>query len=485
MRIPLDWFQRSMLAVAAGIMIFQLAVPPIAGLADNGDWPKIMHPAGFRHVSETPDLALFLSPKVEFAEPGWDGAYPRYLVSGRLIAKAARLIGPIFSRDGLFDLRVLGLLHASLLLVSLALVMAATFAQPAITRRLIAALLVLIFTDVGYVAFCNSFYSQTASLIFLVMTAGFFAMTLSARTREWMWYGGFALSATLFATSKPQEAPQIILLATLAAAIPRVLGMTRPFLLGASVSLCMIAITAVCGYGASREIHNPSFYHAFFHELLAASPDPKADLIAFGLNPELSRWAGSNAFQADSPARTPEFQKEFFEKVGYPDLYLFYLKHPARFWSLLGRRSEKAFTLITHYGNFDRSAGFAPGAQTSSFRLWSGLKMRAFPGSIWTLIAIFAASFTAVSLLWRKATPRYRLGLAGFATLNLMAIGAFVVCALSDGRLDIVRQLFAFNTMVDLMIVASVTGITQRYGGRREADADAALHVSATSAPLR
>ena len=97
------------------------------------------------------------------------------------------------------------------------------------------------------------------------------------------------------------------------------------------------------------------------------------------------------------------------------------------------------------------------------FRVWSDFKKKVFPGSLWTMIAIFSADLGAVVWLWLKhaRTPAYRVGLMGFAALNVMAIAAFLIASMGDGPIDVVRQLYSFNAMTDLLLITGASFVTQ------------------------
>ena len=460
-RFRLDHFERGMLALAAAILIYQLVIPPVVGVFDNGDWGKIMGPLGLEHMSNTPEeMHQFLNLKFRFTSPWWGNGY---IVSGRLVARIARTIGLVVSKDGLFDLRVLGLLHAALLVWGLALIMRAASVLHPISRRVLAVLLVFVFTDVGYVAFLNSFYSQAESLCFLVIAAGFFALIVCGRSWRWCTFLGFVAAATLFAASKPQEAPQALFLAALALLAARVLGPRRAAIIGVFGAALIIAAAGVCYWKASRVVREPVLYNAFFQELLGNSPNPVNDLSSLGLNPDMARYAGTHAFVADSPIQDPAFRAAFFDRMSSGRVLLFYLARPSRLWELLKRRSASAFTIVTHYGNFEKRAGFPQGTRSSAFKVWSDFKRRALPGSIWTVLLFFLGSLaTAVFLYLRKATaPHHRVGLLAFAALNLMALGAFLICAVGDGTLDIVRQLYTFNAMTDLCLIAEAVALVE------------------------
>jgi hypothetical protein len=79
------------------------------------------------------------------------------------------------------------------------------------------------------------------------------------------------------------------------------------------------------------------------------------------------------------------------------------------------------------------------------------------------VLLFFLGNLAAAAFLYlRKATaPHHLLGLLAFAALNLMALGAFLICAVGDGTLDTVRQLYAFNAMTDLCLIAEAVGLVE------------------------
>jgi len=456
--LKLDRFERGVLLVAALILIYQVAIPPIVGVLDNGDFFKIMAPAGFRHVSEKlEDMHIFVNSKFLFERAGWLNV--DYISSETFVARVARFIGRTISKDGLFDIRVLGVMHAALLLLGMALIISAHSKLETLSRRVLALLLVWIFTDVGYVAFFNSFYSQTASPLFLILTVGFLALLVSHDGEKWPYFAGFVLTALLFICSKPQEAPQGIPLAVITFLAARTSKIRWAKTLGVVLAVGVLAFAALYYAKGPTGVKNSSLYNAVFEDLLKNSPDPAADLAELKLSNELLKYVGTHAFIKDSPVPQDWFKAAFYQKVRHEDLLGFYMRHPSRLWELITRRSAKAFTLVTHYGNFEKRSGFPPGTKSSAFKIWSDFKEKVFPGSPWTLVVLFFGNIAAVALLLirdRKSGDSWHLRLSAFGILNLMAVGAFLTSTLGDGTLDIVRQLFTFNAMTDLCLIGDV-----------------------------
>jgi hypothetical protein len=455
--LKLDGFERVVLFIGALVLIYQIAIPPIVGVFDNGDFFHLMWPAGFRHVSEKPeDMNVFVNSRFLFEKPGLLKTH--YISSELLIARVARVIGPILSKDGFFDIRVLGLMHAALLFLGIALIISAHSELGKLSRWILSLLLVWIFTDVGYVSFFNSFYAQTASPLFLVLTAGFLSLLVSNDGEKLSYFVGFVFAALLFICSKPQEAPQGVLLAIIVFWAARALGIRWAKTLGITSVGVVLAISALCYVAGPTGVKNNSLYNAVFEDLLKNSPDPATDLAELKLSNDLLKYVGTHAFIKDSPVPQDWFKAAFYQKVRHEDLLVFYLKHPSRFWSLITRRSAKALTLVTHYGNFEKRSGFPPGTKSSAFKIWSDFKEKVFPGSPWTLMVLFFGNIAAVALLLIRGpkSKSWHLGLSAFGILNLMAIGAFLIPTLGDGTLDIVRQFYTFNTMTDLCLIGDV-----------------------------
>ncbi len=131
--------------------------------------------------------------------------------------------------------------------------------------------------------------------------------------------------------------------------------------------------------------------------------------------------------------------------------------------ALVTRRSHKAFTLVTHYGNFEKSSGFPSGTKSNAFKMWSDFKENVLPGSPWTITVLFFGNIAIATLVLIRGpkSNSWHLGLFAFVILNLMAIGSFLTATLGDGTLDIVRQLYTFNTMTDLCLIGDVIFLTE------------------------
>ena len=149
------------LTAVAALLAFQLFVPPIIGLSDQGDFGRMIGRFGYGPQDKSMPLSAgFVQAKYvrdpSIRIPVLEQAGPEYLFTGTAIA-----LSKIFSK-GVLDIRVVGLVHAVAFLFAFAWLLRVTgpitWIVPAIA-----------FTDVGYVAYWNSFYTEPATCIAFIL----------------------------------------------------------------------------------------------------------------------------------------------------------------------------------------------------------------------------------------------------------------------------------------------------------------------------
>lgn len=112
-------------AAALAVLALQLLVPPVSGLADNGDYQRVMGYAGFDHSTDVyaERYFSFLRTQYRVLPVGWFRG--GYLSSEIALALAARIASPAAWRGELFDLRALAAVHIALFLLALVVLLRA------------------------------------------------------------------------------------------------------------------------------------------------------------------------------------------------------------------------------------------------------------------------------------------------------------------------------------------------------------------------
>ena len=147
----------------AAIVLYQLLAPPIVGLADNGDYERIMLRFGLFHESDEYDDRYWKYLNLRF-RIGEETDPIRYASSQELVVGAAWLAAKAVSSDT-FHLRVLGVFNAILLLAAAGLLLFTARRLGLACTIALGLILLLMVGDVGYVAYLNSIYSEPASLV--------------------------------------------------------------------------------------------------------------------------------------------------------------------------------------------------------------------------------------------------------------------------------------------------------------------------------
>lgn len=438
--------------LAAAILVYQVIIPPIVGLADNGDYHRIMEPLGLQSVAED-----------------WGDRYFGYVVRDyRMVPRTPRpffssqyLLGEIavqadtlVSRGRTFDLVVLGAVHLAAYLLGIYLILLGTRRLPGAGRMVVAFAVVVAGTDIAYISTFNSFYTESASLVFLALLLGLGLLDLRTAGIPWWRVAAFFLCAALFISAKPQNFPLVLTLGLVPLVHWRRLGRVLSRKLVLPLLLFLLVFAGYLYRSMPHDFRSLNLWNTVFFTLLTESPSPRQDLVELGLDPDLARYAGVPAWSDAGPVP----HEEAMADLGFSDIGLFYLRHPERLLRVTAACADRAFIWRERrMGNFTRDAGRPPVSHSETFAGWSDLERRLFPGSLWFLAAFFAVFLGVASreLIRARRAGREGSAAAFWILLALTALLAFAVPVLGEGKKDIVKHLFLFQVLFDACLFAA------------------------------
>jgi hypothetical protein len=458
---PRSWWGLALLLPAAAILAHQLFFRPIVGLADNGDYSRVTdHLRVAPVVDVAPEDRYFRYVFRRFRTGASTGR--RNVSSEILLAAVAFGASRPLSAPGTFDLRWMGAVHALGLLLAAAVSWKALRKVAAGGAVAAGAFALFAFTDVGYVAPLDSFYTQAASLVFLFGTAAFAALSLTDERRRLWPVAGYFAAALLFVASKPQEAAQSVPLSVFGAYLAWRSG--RRWIAAAGAVVLLAASGALYrGTSGDRGFQQDMLYKIVFFQILPHSPDPAGDLGTLGLDPALKRYSGTTTKGPDSPFQDAAVRAAIFPRLGYRSLLRLYLTRPARAIAELERGSAAGLELRADFGNFEKSAGFRPGARSAAYSAWTKLRLRG-KGAAAILLGFFFAAQILLASAGRIPPP----GRAALAVLVAMGAVAYVVCTLFSAHIDLSRKLYVFHAITDLMIVVDIALAGRAMAMRRQ-----------------
>jgi uncharacterized membrane protein len=458
------------LATIAGILTYQLMIPPVVGLADQGDYARLLGafhlapaaPAGERYYGY---FNRTYKHDLTFKLPGWE----IYSTQDIFVASAV-MLNKWISKDGLFDIRVLSFLEMLAFVAACRFLLQATRPLlPGGLHVLISLALIIIFCDVGYICYFNSFYAEPATYIFLLALVAAWLTCVANECSEPKYIGLLGLCGLLFVVSKPQNVAAGVILALY---ILRFRSWIRPHWVAPVTSAIILAASLGVYWSVPRLARLAQMYNMVFMEMLPRSPDPAAELLSLGLDPSFAKYSGSVAFAPATGFWDPAFQDGLDRHVTRFTILWYYVRQPGKLLDYMRAVLPRGTSLRAEFaGNFEKSAGYPPDARSRSFAIWSRFHERYL--SRWSsglliglMLGVLLAGWIAVS----ARELRSRLLAECFAVLALMAVTVFFTTVLGDAR-DIAKHLHLYNVLTDICLVfvsgASISRISRTLRGIR------------------
>ncbi|MEH7813336.1 glycan biosynthesis hexose transferase WsfD, partial [Bacillus toyonensis] len=153
------WLKWEVIAVvvAAIVMIGLLLIKPIVGLADNGDFERIMIQIGLAYPdpneARVDKYFSFIHHLYAYVNP----AAGDYVSSQLFLMVPALWIGKILPGPW-FDIRVLAVEYIMIFLLALYLIVKLNKTNNKIVNGFLVTLTIVVFADIGYILYFNSMY---------------------------------------------------------------------------------------------------------------------------------------------------------------------------------------------------------------------------------------------------------------------------------------------------------------------------------------
>ncbi|WP_259416193.1 glycan biosynthesis hexose transferase WsfD [Bacillus toyonensis] len=459
------WLKWEVIAVvvAAIVMIGLLLIKPIVGLADNGDFERIMIQIGLAYPdpneARVDKYFSFIHHLYAYVNP----AAGDYVSSQLFLMVPALWIGKILPGPW-FDIRVLAVEYIMIFLLALYLIVKLNKTNNKIVNGFLVTLTIVVFADIGYILYFNSMYGEAVTYVFLFLTIAL-GIQLARQKHPSIWLVIlFYISAIMLACSKTQYTPAgfIAALLTIRLWFIRKDKVWRSVIV--SMTALLLILSFICYKSSPAWIDKINIYQTIFYGVLKDSPNPEQDLRDLGVDPELAVNAGTHFWSnAAIPQEDPRLHKELYNKIKFPDIAKFYLTHPQRFWSKLEATAEYAWTIrpsvdgVAFLGNYEKKDNPVPVAQVETFSLWSHVKEQYHPnGFIW-IVLLYVLYGLGILLEYRRAkTHSERLIPDIFTAVAIIGMVSYVVPFVGSGEGDFAKHLFLFTVCLDVMLVSGI-----------------------------
>lgn len=470
-------------AITTSVVLAQLFVGGTVGLADNGDADRLVCPLGLEVGRESEQYNF--EGGYEPTEP-CSGANWRYYTSWRPLLRVTYWAFRQATGSESFDMAVLAVVGAVLLGLAAATLYLA-LPGSAGARWPLVALVVVAVSDIGFVTYLYSGYTDQAGFIGLLWVCAGVVGLVIRRTWPWLLV---TFAAVAFTATAKTALITIVPAVAIALLISRRFWRRRPADRRWAVSrlgiamVVMLAIVTVLGAQTARSqgegYSNGNKFNLLFYTLLEESGDPEADLRDLGLPSELARFAGTTAWEEDTPWGDPDIEDNAWTVFSWRTYIKFFAGHPDRFLELVPESFDAvADARVDYLANLPgEEYGDPPLAERPSPVFWVlGLLPQGWPVPAITFVWLGAAVF---GVRWARSRDPVRAARGVLAVLLVSYAASQSVLALSDGYYELAKHnihaAFATGLLLAVLLEAAVrTGVAavrrRRVAGQEGASA--------------
>ncbi|NEZ41447.1 hypothetical protein [Paenibacillus alvei] len=451
-----DWVAWGSVFIGAIILISILFTSPYIGVADNGDFDRIVRSGG---ISPLPDTFTYDDKYFGYSHSKYEyGPFAiNYASSQVLFVFIAGLLGRVLN-SSYFPMQAMGIVYSLLLLSTLFVIIRYACAGKRWLQITAALCVLLVFFDIGYVAYFHSFFGESVSLLFLLLSTAISVILARQQQPSIIWLVLLFVCAFILAASKIQNAPIGLVFALYGLRLYRKRSDRSWKRVIAGGVAFMIATTGLIYVFAPKELKQINLYQTIFFGILKDSPHVSEDLDALGIPQKYAVLAGTNYFQTDVPIKqdAPELTEHVYSRLGHMDIVGYYLRHPSRIIDKLEAASAQATFIRPYYlGSYEKELGQPRGAIAYTYSTWSEGKKNLIPKNFIFFFIFFLLYFGVILKEYiRNKYKRHVLDVT--IIVALVAIISVAVPLVGDGEADLGKHLFLFNVSFDIMIVFTV-----------------------------
>lgn len=441
-----------------------LFVPPMPGVADQGDFVRVLDSCGLSYINQQDYTKyIFKYTVVDFKmekipvsrylmiTPSTSQIYPIFI---------ARVICKLIGLEH-FNTRVLAVVLGIIFIVSVSIIFRFLLPKNIISKLLLIILFLLIFFDSNYVIWFNSLYGEPiilVSLSFFIVSCLLVIHNINNLNK-----GHFILltaSSLMLINSKLQC---VVLLPVILFFIFRYCLISKR----KYIAYLILLILTVYSYGFYHDVgdnfgtNKNTMYHSIFYGLLIDSDNPKKDLADLGLNTDMVLDKGKHSYLPEKEyAKYYPFseitQKEFYSQISNFKILKFYLTHVDSLYKGLKYTAVNSYNTGTFLGKYEFGG---PKDYNSNIRnyAWSFFRQNYFPKNfIFIFIMFLIAILIAIYEYFKSKDLKKRLLIELFCGLLLIGIIQFPMPYILNGHADVAKQLYLFNIIFDILIFSGI-----------------------------
>lgn len=468
----------SFCVLAVCIVVYVLFQYPRPGVADQGDFDRVMFVSGLQLPEANKNDPNF---KRFFDYIVTDYTIKPFSIVGLVITLFSDSIGYLIGiisfickilGQNTFKTGYLALAYAAIYIFAIAAIIKFTNLKSKITIAVFSLLSLFILFDGNYLVWFNSLYGEPMMCISLLLYGSsllYYFYNKNVTKSDNKVFRRVLLTfaaAFLILGSKLQ----------LISALPAILLMqgkilwdnrkfiTRRQLSGGIAFFCILIFYPLEMSITHGAMSKDTQYNSVFYGVLKDSKNPRQDLIDMGLNPDMAVEAGKHAYEDEKEyvkyiPRTEITEKEFYSKMSNGKLFKFYLTHPSRLIQGMEYTATHAFFTGTSLGKYSRQYSKEPIREFNRFTYWSQFREDFLPKKLLFVVAaaLLILAGSIFTYIRNKANKEVRDKLYLFWMLLYVGMIQFPMPYMGNGQADTTKQLFLFDFVFDILMIISVS----------------------------
>ena len=449
-------------AIITGILLF---IPPINGLADNGDFYRAMLSEGIyrlplKHIQSINFIELKFGIMQYFNEN-----HGAVFSSQSLVIKTALFLNKLFYSNKIFDIRFLALIYYVFYLGAIYL-LTNSLVYPYKKKQsyFISLLVVFIFADSSFILYFNSFYAEPGMFIAaLYIFSILISFARNCYKKQWPLAIFLWLAVIFLITNKQQNAPLALSFSVMLIGffyINKEKKNIKKFI--TVFGIFSFLLSGVITYKMiNKEFNTVNMFQSFSHGVLMETGDPTNKISKSGLDKQYALMRQQDYYPKNYAPIKPSnayIENHLLDKYNVGWIVKYYLKNPKQFMNLLDVAAKDVMLVqVKAVGDFTRTSKRPPGSQVIYFTGYSAIMGSFFPRKFLflcliavTLIIVYGVGF----YIDLKAEKKYGI-LRFFLILCLMSIILFVpiVSIIGDGEADLAKHIFLVPVSIDLALL--------------------------------
>ncbi len=458
-----------------GIIFYVLFQFPQPGVADQGDFDRVMYVSGLELKAEdvnNPSFVRFLDYTVtdyKISDISILGLLNRLnATSMSYLITLVSFICKAFGQDT-FKTQYLAIAYVMIYVIAMYMIIKYLNIKNKITFMLCVLVTLFVLLDGNYLVWFNSLYGEPMMITTLMLYISAWVYYIYNRNvlkseRVFSKIIFIFLAALFLLGSKIQvlSALPIILLMLI-----NLIWENKSLLKQYQIWLLCFLYSILIVYPLSLNIIDKNIskerqYNSVFYGVLKDSENPTQDLINMGLNPDMAVEAGKHAFldKGEYTKYAPHSQitqEEFYSKISNSKLVKFYITHPARFIQGVEYTASQSLITSTYLGKYQREYSETPVREFNRFTIWSSFREH-LPQKLLFLIMTFIVVFIVSLIIYikNKGLPEIKAKIQLLWGVMLIGLIQFPMPYVGNGQADTSKQLYLFNFVFDIVLVVSV-----------------------------